>query len=474
VSASSESLFARGLRVLGPTRLKAQLAAVRLSEYVPDPPPEYEFATALDFIDYLPELTGRPAQLAPTGAWAVWIFQGGRGAGKTWAGSSATIAEAERLSRLVAAGRIAPEEAKLHVVAGTAADLRDTIVEGPAGLLRLSPPWFKPEFQPSKRSVVWPNGVQAILLSADEPERARGLQCAWLWADEFASWRFAEDIWPNLMFGLRLGDRPRAMITTTPRPGRLLRQLLAQPTTVVTRGTTRDNANLSGEAVERLYTQFGGTRLGRQELEGQLLEDNPNALWSLDQIDAARVKVAPDLRRVVVAVDPAVTSRPDSDETGVVVVGVAKCACKGPPEDHLFVLADRSGIYSPDGWARVVASAYEVFRADRVVAEVNNGGDLVQSTLRTLGDAHLSFRAVHASRGKQIRAEPIAALYEQGKVHHVGSLAKLEDQMTQWDPVADARSPDRVDALVWGASDLMRTRPVVPGRPPRMGGHAPD
>jgi phage terminase large subunit-like protein len=467
--AVSESLFAKALRTIGPAKLKAQLASLRLSEFVQgELPTEYQQATALDFVDFLPEVVGRPAQLPPSGSWSTWIFMGGRGTGKTWSGASATIAEAERLSRLVAEGRLAPEEARLHVVAGTAADLRDTIVEGPAGLLRLSPPWFPAQFEPSKRRVVWPAGVQAILLSADEPERARGLQCAFLWCDEFASWRFAEEIWPNLQFGLRLGPSPRAMITTTPRPSRLLRQLIAQPSTVVTRGTTADNTALAPSAVERLYDQHAGSRLGRQELMGELLEDNPAALWRLDQIDAARVSMVPDLQRIIVAVDPAITSRPDSDETGIVVAGSGKCRCRGREELHGFVLADCSGIYTPDQWARAVVEAYGRHAADLVVAEKNQGGDLVENTLRTV-DPSIPYKGVSASRGKVVRAEPIAALYAQGKVHHVNVLARLEDQLCQWSPLADRWSPDRLDALVWALSELLvearaRTMAIAKGK----------
>lgn len=455
----SESLFNRSMRILGAPAVKAQLSAVRLASMVPGVAEEFADLSALDALDFLPELVGRPEQLMPDGDWRTWIFMAGRGAGKTWSGSVATIIEAKRLSALVADGQMDQTEARLHVVAATASDLRDTIVEGPAGLLRMSPPWFKGEFEPSKRRVSWPGGAQAVLISADEPERARGLQCAWLWADEFASWRFAEEIWPSLLFGLRLGPNPRAMITTTPRPGKILRQLLAQPTTVVSRARTRDNAQyLAPGAIENLYQQFGNTRLGRQELDGELLNDNPGALFKLADIEATRVPRAPHLRRIVIGVDPAVSSKAGSDETGIVVCGLAPCSCKGKVEDHAYVLADDSGTLTPDAWARVVARAYERHKADRVIAEKNQGGDLVASNLRTLGNRHLPITLVHASRGKATRAEPIAALFEQRKVHMVGSLPKLEDQMVTWDPASDAKSPDRVDALVWALTDLVISR----------------
>ncbi len=468
----SESLFARGLRTLGPARLRDQLAAVRLSSFVPEASEDFASLSALDVVDHLWELQARPEQLPPPGEHDVWVIMAGRGFGKTRAGAQATVAAAQDAARWVAQGILAPEEARLHVIAATAADARDTVVEGPGGLLRCSPPWFPAEYEPSKRRVVWPGGVQALLFSAEEGERLRGPQATFLWCDELCAWRFPDDTWSNAQFGLRLGPRPRTVITSTPRPSRLLREILAQPGTVVTRGSTRDNvANLAPSAVERLYREYGNTRLGRQELEGEMLTDNPAALWKLSDIDRARLTRAPELRRVVVAVDPAVTSREDSDETGVIVAGVAPCACKGTDEQHAFVIEDASGTYTPDAWACVVARAHERHRADRVVAEVNNGGDLVESNLRTLGGAHLPFTKVHASRGKMIRAEPVAAFYEQGKVHHVGSFSKLEDQLTQWNPMQDAKSPDRLDALVWALSHLMLVSPVARYEPPPRGMH---
>ncbi len=450
----SESLLAMRLRTWGPEVVRERLGKVKLASFVPNLPEEFLGMTAADGIDFLYELTGRPEQLRPDGNWRQWIFCAGRGAGKTWAGSVATIHEAQRLSALVAAGRMAPEEARLHVVAATASDLRDVITEGPAGLLRLSPPWFKATFEPSKRRISWPGGVQCVLISADEPERARGLQCCWLWCDEFASWRFADEIWPSLLFGLRLGPDPRAMITTTPRPGKLLRGLLASPSTVVSRARTADNLNLAASAIAGYYETYGNTRLGLQELDGELLTDNPAALWKASDIDAARVTKAPDLRRTVVAVDPAVTSREDSDETGIIIAGLAKCRCRGKEEDHVFVVEDVSGTFSPDKWARVVAHAYERHGADRVVAEINQGGDLVQANLRTVAPG-ISYRGVRATKGKAVRAEPVAALYEQGKVHHVGGFPTLEAQLTQWNPQTDSKSPDRLDALVWALTDLI-------------------
>jgi phage terminase large subunit-like protein len=297
--------------------------------------------------------------------------------------------------------------------------------------------------------------VQALLFSAEEAERLRGPQACFLWCDELASWRFLDDVLDNALFGLRLGPHPKTVITTTPRPSKRLRQILNSPHTVVTRGSTRDNAaNLAASAVERLYSQYGGTRLGRQELEAEILDDNPAALWKLSDIDETRVAKAPALRRIVVAVDPAVTSRVDSDETGIMVVGIGPCACMGKADDHAFVLEDLSGTFSPDRWARETASAYERHRADKIVAEANQGGDLVVANLRTQG-RYLPVSKVHATKGKMIRAEPVAALYEQRRVHHVGNFPKLEDQLVGWDPTSSQKSPDRLDALVWALSELV-------------------
>jgi phage terminase large subunit-like protein len=461
--AASESLFTRSLREIGPAKLKARLASVKLGAFVKDPPAEFAELTALDCLDYLWTLTARPEQLPPA-TFDTWFIRAGRGWGKTRTGAQATVAAAEDAARLVAQGLLAPEEARIHLVGATSADARDVMTGGPAGIVRCSPPWFPATFEPSRRRIVWPGGVEALIFSAEEPDRLRGPQGIFAWADELAAWKYLDATWDNLQFGIRLGPRPRICVTTTPRPIRRIREILGQPGTIDVHRPTSDNAgNLSPKALAKLYAQYSGTRLGRQELEAEILDDNPGALWRLQQIDDARVAVAPQLRRIVVAVDPAVTSRANSDETGVVVAGIAKCSCKGSPEDHGFVLEDISGTYSPDGWAKVVAAAYVRHKADRVVAEVNQGGDLVEATLRTV-DARISYKAVHASRGKQIRAEPISALYQQAKIHHVGSFPKLEDQLTQWDPQTEAWSPDRLDALVWGLTDLMlgeQTRPIM-------------
>lgn len=378
-------------------------------------------------------LAARPEQLEPDGDWRVWLLCAGRGFGKTRAGAEWVRSRVRRGYRRVA------------LIAPTEHDAREVMLDGDSGLLRVGPNDERPRYEPSRRRLVWPNGAVATLFSADQPERLRGPQHDLLWADELAAWRHPS-AWDTALMGLRLGPDPRACVTTTPRATELVRRLLADPSVVVTRGRTLDNAaNLAPAFLNVVVARYDGTRLGRQELDGELLVDTPGALWSRDPLDAQRVREAPELARVVVAVDPAVTSAEDADETGIVVVG------KGL-DGRAYVLDDRSLRASPDGWAREVARAFDLYRADRVVGEVNNGGDLVESLLRTVRPG-LPYRAVRASRGKRTRAEPVAALYEQGRVSHVGAFPALEDQMCAFTPDAPG-SPDRVDALVYAIAEL--------------------
>lgn len=388
----------------------------------------------------------RPKQLPPAGDWRVWLLLAGRGFGKTRTGAE-----------LVRARVNAKAARRLALVAPTAADARDVMVEGESGILAISPRWDRPRYEPSKRRLTWPNGAIATFYSADEPERLRGPQHDAVWCDELASWRYPE-AWDMLMFGLRLGDDPRVVVTTTPRPTMLLRSLVSDPTVVVTRGTTYENRpNLAPDFLDQIIRKYEGTRLGRQEIEAELLDDALGGLWNRGVIEAARGRVAPAMARIVVAIDPAVTSGAAADETGVIVAG-------RDTRGHGWVLADLSGRYRPTEWARTVVAAYYAHHADRVVAEINNGGEMVEATLRVV-DPHLAFTAVHASRGKITRAEPVAALYEQGRVHHLGIFSQLEDQMCALvrggaDNAGGERtgsSPDRVDALVWALSDLMLT-----------------
>lgn len=376
----------------------------------------------------------RPSQLAPLGEWYVWLILAGRGWGKTRVGAEWVRYQVEQGGKR-----------RIALVGRTAADVRDVMVEGESGLMAVCPQDGGPEYQPSKRRVVWPNGAIATTYSGDQPDQLRGPQHDGGWADELAAWRYP-DAWDQLMFGMRLGDRPQVVVTTTPRPTQLVKQLAARKSTVVTTGHTLENrAHLAPTALAELLDKYENTRLGRQELNAEILEDNPGALWTRGRIEALRVRSAPALRRIVVAIDPAATS--GGDETGIVVAGVAA-------DGQGYVLDDLTLQGSPHAWATVAVNAYRAQQADRIVAETNNGGEMVEHTVRTV-DPNVSYRAVHASRGKITRAEPIAALYEQGKVHHVGMFAELEDQMCDWSPSSGQASPDRMDALVWALTELM-------------------
>lgn len=376
----------------------------------------------------------RPAQLAPPGDWRVWLILAGRGFGKTRSG-------AEWVRQQVESGHAR----RIALVGATAADVRDTMIEGESGLLRAFPDEHRPRYEPSKRRVTFHNGAIATTYSADEPDRLRGPNHDLAWADEVAAWRYPES-WDQLMFGLRIGDRPRCVATTTPRPTKLIRTLVERADTTVTRGSTYDNAaNLSPAFLDEMRQRYEGTRLGRQELEAELLLDADGALWTRDMLDKARTTNVPTLRRIVVAIDPAASANNDSDETGIVVAGV---------DDHGigYVLEDRSMKGSPAEWASAAVTAHHVHKADRIVAEANQGGDMITHTLRTV-DSSVPVKLVHASRGKRTRAEPVAALYEQDRVRHAGTFPELEDQLCTW--TADGPSPDRLDALVWALTELM-------------------
>jgi phage terminase large subunit-like protein len=322
------------------------------------------------------------------------------------------------------------------------------MIEGESGILAVCPEWERPVYEPSKRRLTWPNGAMATAYSAEEPDRLRGPQHTHAACDEVAAWARPET-WDMLMMGLRLGVHPQVVCATTPKAVPLLKAIRSSPGVVVTRGRTLDNAaNLAPSFLSGLMARYEGTRLGRQELEGEDLDDNPDALWSREGIDACRLREPPELVRVVVAIDPAATSKDSSDETGIVVAGLGT-------DGRGYVLADRSGRFKPDAWARRAVEAFHEFRADRIIAEGNQGGEMVAHVLGTV-EAGLPLRIVHATRGKATRAEPIAALYEQGRVSHVGGLPQLEDQLCTWTP--GGSSPDRLDALVWALTELMLGR----------------
>jgi len=383
----------------------------------------------------------RPEQLVPAGDWVFWLPLAGRGWGKTRTGAE-TVRHWARDFPLV------------NLIGATADDVRDVMVEGESGVLAICPRDERPRYVAHKRRLEWPNGAKSLLFSAEEPERLRGKQHMKLWADELAAWRYP-DAWDQAIFGLRLGGKPQAIVTTTPRPTKLMRDLLADPLTYKTQHSTFDNiGNLAKNYLARVVRKYEGTRLGRQELHAHMLLDAPGALWTRETIEAALAakNERPQLSRIVVAVDPPATSGENADECGMVVAGLAS-------DRRVYVLADlsRQG-ETPLGWASRSVSALKEFSADCIVAEVNNGGEMIETLIRQV-DANVPYRAVRASRGKFTRAEPVAALYEQGRVRHCGVFARLEDQMCLMTPDFDrARagySPDRVDALVWAVSALL-------------------
>lgn len=392
----------------------------------------------------------RPNQLEPLGTWTTWLILAGRGFGKTRVGAE-TIRSWVCGDTPLSKGRYS----RIALVAETAADARDVMVEGESGLLGIHPKGWMPNYEKTNRRVTWPNGAVAYLYNATEPDQLRGPQHDAAWIDELAKFRYIQETWDQLQFGLRLGDHPRQIVTTTPRPLGLIRKLMVDEDTVVTRGRTFDNSdNLARPFLRQIEDRYGGTRLGRQELEGEILDDVPGALWNRSIIDGSRVKEAPaGLDRVIVAVDPAASSGENADETGIIGVGTAPNA-DGYTEG--YVLADRSLRGTPEEWARAAVNLYRELQADRIVAEKNNGGEMVEAVIRSV-DRTIPITLVHASRGKYIRAEPVSALYEQGRIHHAGRFDKLEDQMCTFshDIARDREgSPDRVDALVWGLSQL--------------------
>lgn len=391
----------------------------------------------------------RPDQLAPEGDWITWLILAGRGWGKTRTGAE-TIRQWACGKTPLARGHCS----HIALVAETSGDARDVMVEGPAGILACHPKEFRPLYEPSKRRLTWPNGAQATLYNAVEPDQLRGPQHDAAWGDEVAKWRYMQETWDQLQFGLRLGVHPRQIITTTPRPLPLIRKLINDADTVVTRGRTYDNAaNLAAPFLRQIEDRYGGTRLGRQELEGEVLEDIPGALWQRSNIDGNRRPEAPaDLQRIIVAIDPATSSDEGADETGIVCVGMARDA---DGYNRGYVLADRSLRGSPDDWAKAAVALYREFEADRIVAEKNQGGEMVEAVIRAV-DRNVPVSLVHATRGKLVRAEPVSALYEQNRVHHVGRFDELEDQMCMFAADYDRAngSPDRMDALVWGLSFL--------------------
>lgn len=450
-------------------------------------------AKVLDDLRYKWSFWARHNQIAPAGNWTFWLLLAGRGFGKTRTG-------AEWINERVQSGLAR----RIALVAPTAADVRKVMVEGESGILAISPPWNRPLFEPSKLQLTWPNGAIAQLFSAEEPERLRGPQCDTFWADELAAWKKLQETWDMLQFGFRLGRDPRGCITTTPKPLPIVKELIQDDRekggeTAVTRGSTVDNkANLTPKFFTQIVKKYEGTRLGRQELDAEILEDMPGALWARPAIDANRrpcntpfpavikpmdvvtgvremedigalkraaeailAAIGEDLVRLVVAVDPNVSNDEGSDEIGIVVTG------KGMSGQG-YTLADCSMKGSPSEWATTAIIAHDVFGADRIIGEANQGGNMVEHTLTTTAkflkiegkrdSDHVGVTLVHATRGKVTRAEPVSTLYEQNRISHVGSMKILEDQMClftmDFDRKSMGYSPDRVDALVWGHTHL--------------------
>jgi phage terminase large subunit-like protein len=391
------------------------------------------------------ELWARPDQLPPQGDWTTWLVLGGRGAGKTRTG-------AEWIKALVH-GR-APFAAKpygrIALIGETLSDARDVMVEGVSGLLAIHSKADRPDWQPSRRRLTWPNGAVAQIFSAEDPESLRGPQFDAAWGDELAKWRHADATWDMLQFGLRLGEAPRQVVTTTPRPLPLLKRLMSDKRAVLSHATTRANvANLAPGFLDVIVDRYQGTRLGRQELEGELIEDRPDALWHREQLDLLRQSEPPDLQRIVVAIDPPATSTKGADACGIVAAGI-------DGQGVAYVLKDKSiAEMSPTQWASRAIALYYRLQADCVLAEVNQGGEMVSTILNEV-DRDVPVKAVRATRGKWLRAEPVSALYEQGRVRHIGNLADLEDEMCDFgiDGLSSGKSPDRLDALVWALTHL--------------------
>lgn len=396
-----------------------------------------EYATRWAFIAH-------PGQIPPSDKdWFCYLMRSGRGGGKTRSGSEWILKRVRQGYKHIA------------LIGQTAADIRDTMVElGPSSIMKVARPEERPVYEPSKRRITFPNGAIATTFTGEEPDQLRGPAHDTVWIDELAKFKYPEETWDNMEMGLRLGDNPQVFCTTTPRPIPIIKRLVKDPTTIDVKFSTSQNAeNLSPIFLKRIMGRYAGTRLGRQELEGEILEDNPNAKWTRELIEAQRIRPndkIPPLIRVVIGVDPAVSDPKEtggrSAETGIVAAGISAYG-------HGYVLQDASIAGSAAEWARAVIRSYNHNRADRVIGEINNGGYLVETNIRTV-DRNVPYSPVHASRGKEIRAEPVSSLYEQGKIHHVGTFPELEDQMCEWEP--GQKSPDRMDAMVWAFWELFK------------------
>ena len=380
----------------------------------------------------------RPSQLPPETNWKNWLILSGRGWGKTRTGAEWIVWKA-----------LNNPKTRWAVVGATSADVTDTCFEGESGIISVLTRYGlynETSYNRSRTAYLLPNGSRIKGFSAEKPDRLRGPQHHGAWCDELAAWEYPET-WDQLQFGLRLGEHPQCVITTTPRPTKIIKELIKDSENIVTRGSTYENRdNLAASTLATLQIKYENTRLGRQELFGEVLDDNPGALWTRALIETARVTSVPPLMRVVVGIDPAVTSGEDSDSTGIVAAGMSS-------DGHYYILDDATIKASPQVWAEKAVSIFELHKADRIIAETNNGGDLVVHLLQQVKPT-IPVKKVTASRGKAVRAEPIAALYEQGRVHHAGYFSELEDEMCEWEPGISDKSPDRMDALVWALTEL--------------------
>ena len=414
-------------------------------------------------LPFLFEFWAMEHQLPPEGDWRNWVVMGGRGAGKTRAGAEWVRAQVEGAKPFDKG-----ECQRIALVGETIEQVREVMIFGDSGILACSPSDRRPEWQAGRKRLVWPNGAIAQVFSAHDPESLRGPQFDGAWVDELAKWKKGQETWDMLQFGLRLGELPRVCVTTTPRNVGVLKAILANPKTVVTNAPTEANrAYLAESFLEEVRARYAGTRLGRQELDGILLEDAEGAMWTLAALEDARVEEPPEFDRIVVAVDPPVTSHAKSDDCGIIVVGAIT---KGPVQNWRAVVLEDATVSaaSPNTWANAAIAAMEKWGAERLVAEVNQGGDLVETVIRQV-DPLVPIKKVHASRGKIARAEPVAALYEQGRIKHLRGLGDLEDQMCKMTSQGyeGKGSPDRVDALVWALSEVM-IEPAAKWRRPRM------
>jgi phage terminase large subunit-like protein len=398
----------------------------------------------------------RPNQLPPPGEWLTWLVLAGRGFGKSRCGAEWVRAQVNNKS----ARRIA-------LIAETQKDLEEVMVFGDSGIYSVFPPHQKPKVTKKPIKIEFHTGAIATGYNATEPDQLRGPNFDAAWCDELCKWRYARETWDQLQFGLRLGTHPRQIVTTTPRPIPILKEILKASTTVITRGVTKDNyANLAASFIKTITDKYAGTRLGRQELSAEILDDVPDALWTRAALDRDRrgPNDIPPLKRIVVAIDPAAKKNEmpeDGAATGIVVAGIGE-------DNRGYILDDATCRESPNGWARMAVACFDRYQGDCIVGEVNNGGDMVEATVRAVRP-QVRFKEVHASKGKWTRAEPIAALYEQGRISHVGTFASLEDEMVNFgvNGMVGDKSPDRVDALVWALTELFPsiTKVIKPAKP---------